>query len=66
MEIINVIAPEHLELYTKFNDKIIKGVKKCAGSILGKFSPEAIGDYLAAPIMCYQLQDLQDFHQVYL
>ena len=32
VEIINVIAPEHLELYTKFNDKIIKGVKN-AGSI---------------------------------
>ena len=49
VEIINVIAPEHLELYTKFNDKIIKGVKNAGSIFLGKFSPEAIGDYLAGP-----------------
>ena len=62
IEIINAIAPEHLELYTKNNNEIIK--RGNAGSIfIGKFSPEALGDYLLDQIMFYQLLALQDFHQ---
>ena len=49
VEIINIIAPEHLELYTKINSKIIKGVKNAGSIFIGKFSPEAIGDYIAGP-----------------
>ncbi len=48
-EIINTIAPEHLELCTKFNNKIIKDVKNAGSIFIGKFSPEAMGDYLAGP-----------------
>ncbi len=48
-EIINIIAPEHLELCTTFNNKLIKGVKNAGSIFVGKFSPEAIGDYLAGP-----------------
>ncbi len=48
-EIINTIAPEHLELYTNFNNKIIKEVKNAGSIFIGKFSPEAIGDYIAGP-----------------
>ena len=48
-EIINTIAPEHLELYTSYNDKIIKNVKNAGSIFIGKFSPEAMGDYLAGP-----------------
>ena len=48
-EIINTIAPEHLELCTKFNNKIIKDVKNAGSIFVGKFSPEAMGDYLAGP-----------------
>ena len=48
-EITNIIAPEHLELYTKNNDKIIKDVKNAGSIFIGKFSPEAIGDYIAGP-----------------
>ncbi len=48
-EIINAIAPEHLELCTSFNNKIIKDVKNAGSIFIGKFSPEAIGDYLAGP-----------------
>ena len=48
-EIINTIAPEHLELCTNFNNKIIKGVKNAGSIFIGKFSPEAMGDYLAGP-----------------
>ena len=48
-EIINIIAPEHLELCTSFNNKLIKDVKNAGSIFIGKFSPEAIGDYLAGP-----------------
>ena len=49
IEIINTIAPEHLELCTSFNNEIIKGVKNAGSIFIGKFSPEAIGDYIAGP-----------------
>ena len=49
IEIINTIAPEHLELCTNNNDKIIKGVKNAGSIFIGKYSPEALGDYLAGP-----------------
>ena len=48
-EIINIIAPEHLELCTLFNHRLIKDVKNAGSIFIGKFSPEAIGDYLAGP-----------------
>ena len=49
IDIVNTIAPEHLELHTKKNDKIIKGIKNAGSIFIGKFSPEAIGDYIAGP-----------------
>ncbi len=49
IEVINFIAPEHLELFTNKNNKIIKGVKNAGSIFIGKFSPEAIGDYIAGP-----------------
>jgi histidinol dehydrogenase len=48
-EIINLIAPEHLELNMKNNNEIIKKVKNAGSIFIGKFSPEAIGDYIAGP-----------------
>ena len=49
VEVINTIAPEHLELLTKHNDKIIKNVKNAGSIFIGKYSPEAMGDYIAGP-----------------
>jgi len=49
LEAINIIAPEHLELCTNINNEIIKGVKNAGSIFIGKFSPEAIGDYIAGP-----------------
>ncbi len=49
IEIINIIAPEHLELCTNKNNEIIKGVKNAGSIFIGKYSPEAIGDYIAGP-----------------
>ena len=49
IEIINTIAPEHLEVCMKNNNSIIKKVKNAGSIFIGKFSPEAIGDYIAGP-----------------
>ncbi len=49
LEIINTIAPEHLELNTSMNKELIKGVYNAGSIFIGKFSPEAIGDYIAGP-----------------
>ena len=48
-EIVNTIAPEHLELCTNINNKIIKEIKNAGSIFIGRFSPEAVGDYLAGP-----------------
>ena len=49
IEAINTIAPEHLELCTNMNKEIIKGVRNAGSIFIGKFSPEAMGDYIAGP-----------------
>jgi len=49
IEIINTIAPEHLELCMKNNTEIVKKVKNAGSIFIGKFSAEAMGDYIAGP-----------------
>ena len=49
IEIINKIAPEHLELNMKNNNEFIKKIKNAGSIFIGKFSPEAMGDYIAGP-----------------
>ena len=46
VEIINIIAPEHLHLQNKTADKLFKKVKNAGGIFLGPYSPEAFGDYI--------------------
>jgi len=46
---INLIAPEHLEIFSKNAEKILKDVRNAGSVFLGEYSPEAIGDYLAGP-----------------
>ena len=46
---INLIAPEHLEIFTKNASKILKNIHNAGSIFLGQYSPEAIGDYLAGP-----------------
>ena len=46
---INLIAPEHLEIFAKNADKILKDVRNAGSIFLGEYSPEAVGDYLAGP-----------------
>ena len=49
IEIINEVAPEHLEIQLKDGKKILSKIKNAGSIFLGKYSPEAMGDYLAGP-----------------
>ncbi len=49
VETINTIAPEHLEIDFENYEKIIKNVNNVGSVFIGKFSPEAMGDYIAGP-----------------
>jgi histidinol dehydrogenase len=47
--LLNQLAPEHVELCVD-NPQILASQIKCAGSLfLGRYTPEAIGDYLGGP-----------------
>ena len=49
IDAINIIAPEHLEIDTKNPKKLIKKIRNAGSIFIGKFSPEAMGDYIAGP-----------------
>ena len=46
-DIVNYIAPEHLEICTKNPKKILKKIVNAGSIFLGNYSPEAMGDYVA-------------------
>ena len=48
-DVVNIIAPEHLEIDFKNYNKILKKIKNAGSIFIGKFSPEAMGDYIAGP-----------------
>ena len=47
IEVINKIAPEHLELNIKKYKNIINKIINAGSVFIGKYSTEAVGDYLA-------------------
>ena len=49
IELINIKAPEHLQLILKNAQKIIKEVKNAGAIFIGPYTPEAVGDYIAGP-----------------
>jgi len=49
VEIINLIAPEHLEIFSKNPNQVLKNVRNAGSIFIGQYSPEAVGDYLAGP-----------------
>ena len=49
VELVNKIAPEHLEIKLKNCEKIEKKITNAGSIFLGDYSPEAIGDYIAGP-----------------
>jgi len=47
IEVINKIAPEHLELNIKNYKNVVNRITNAGSIFLGKYSIEAVGDYLA-------------------
>ena len=48
-DVVNLIAPEHLEINFNNYSSIIKKIRNAGSIFLGKYSPEAMGDYIAGP-----------------
>ncbi len=48
-EVINTIAPEHLELAMDDPDRILPMIRHAGAIFLGHFVPEALGDFIAGP-----------------
>lgn len=48
-EIINAVAPEHLELHLSEPDILLSRVRNAGAIFVGEWSPETIGDYCAGP-----------------
>ena len=44
-----MIAPEHLEIAVENPKKYLKFIKNAGAIFLGRYTPEAIGDYIAGP-----------------
>ena len=49
IELSNNFAPEHLEILASDSENILKGIENAGAIFLGKWTPEAVGDYLAGP-----------------
>jgi len=48
-EVINRIAPEHLEILMKRPSRILKMIRNAGAVFIGPYSPVCIGDYVAGP-----------------
>jgi histidinol dehydrogenase len=48
-DISNIIAPEHLELALENPDSLLPMIRHAGAIFLGRYTPEAIGDYIAGP-----------------
>lgn len=49
MEVINRVAPEHLELSMDDPDSVLDDIRHAGAIFMGRHTPEAIGDYCAGP-----------------
>lgn len=49
IDLMNQIAPEHLEVMTKNPMDLLSKIKHAGAIFLGKNTPEAVGDYMAGP-----------------
>ena len=49
MPLVNRLAPEHLELACDDADALFDMVKHAGSVFLGRYTPEAVGDYIAGP-----------------
>lgn len=49
LQVINRVAPEHLELSLDNPDELIDDIRHAGAIFMGRHTPEAIGDYCAGP-----------------
>ncbi len=49
IDITNQFAPEHCELMTKNNSKVVRQIKTAGAIFLGPWTPTVVGDYIAGP-----------------
>jgi len=49
IELMNMVAPEHLEVVTANPFELLPHIKHAGAIFLGSFTPEPIGDYMAGP-----------------
>jgi len=49
LELINRIAPEHLELSVEDPDSWLPGIRHAGAIFMGRYTAEALGDYCAGP-----------------
>lgn len=49
LQVINRVAPEHLELSLDNPDELIADIRHAGAIFMGRHTPEAIGDYCAGP-----------------
>jgi histidinol dehydrogenase len=49
LDVVNQIAPEHLEIMMKKTSSILKKVRHAGAIFVGDYTPVAIGDYIAGP-----------------
>lgn len=47
--LINMLAPEHLEIVTSDSENVLESVDSAGSVFLGQYSPVVMGDYLAGP-----------------
>jgi len=47
--LVNDLAPEHLEIVTKQNEKMLRNIRHAGSIFLGNYSPVVVGDYFAGP-----------------
>jgi histidinol dehydrogenase len=49
IEIVNAVAPEHLELSVDTPEQYLPAIRSAGAIFMGRYTPEAIGDYCAGP-----------------
>lgn len=49
VDLVNIIAPEHLELSVEDADALLPGIKHAGAIFMGSYSAESLGDYCAGP-----------------
>lgn len=49
VDVINAIAPEHLELSVADPDGLLHGIRHAGAIFMGRYTAEAVGDYCAGP-----------------